>query len=105
MFRLSSKDVRRLHDLLSVTDQGYYSLSVRYVARELDIDVDLLRSLGDRDNKYAKRFFEKYGDYINVFKYNRVTYIGLESRRIAYEVDERLGINPIAKAIERGEYD
>jgi hypothetical protein len=105
MSRLTSDDAKRLYNLLGIKDQGYYSLGVRYVAKHLDIDLDLLRSLGDRFSRPSVKFYTLYHDYINVFKYNRVTYIGLESRRLDYDIDELLGLNPIVKAIARGEYD
>ena len=47
----------------------------------------------------------KIDDRINFFTFNNVAYIGLESRRLAYEIDKKNGTNEIEKLIEGGYYD
>jgi hypothetical protein len=45
------------------------------------------------------------GDRINVFTYNDVVYMGLESRRIDYQRDKAAGTNKIERLIQLGVYD
>lgn len=80
-----------LYDFLNNRD--YYSLEINYVARKFNL---------------SKLNFEVFqllmNDSINIFTYNNITYIGLESRRIDYERDKKLGINWVEKAIREGKY-
>lgn len=105
MSRLSSKKSYQLYDLLARRSEGYYSLGIKGVSRKLDIDIDLLRALGDWESRPGKKFHYLQEDYINVFKYGNIEYIGLESRRLHYERDEIRGTNSIADAVKRGDYD
>jgi len=87
----------RLYNLLN--DQSYYSLEVNYVSKLTNVPVILLTS-----DELSSYFKFKYDDKINTFMYNSVTYIGLESRRVAYERDKLAGVNWVEDAIKRGLY-
>lgn len=77
-------------------DPGYYSLEINYTATLLNVTVGYLRSLVDNS-----LFHLVTGDSINIFQYNDVTYIGLESRRLDYERDKLTGTNWVEDAIKR----
>lgn len=84
----------RLYQIL--LDKRYYSLEINYTSSMTSIPVEYLLQL----DKY--RIVD--GDWINIFQYNDVTYIGLQSRYLAYERDRLLGANWVEDAIKRGEY-
>ena len=46
----------------------------------------------------------KLKDPINFFTYNKVEYIGFETRRLDYERDKLAGTNPIERLIAQGAY-
>jgi len=48
---------------------------------------------------------KKTGKQINVFQYNGVEYIGLEVRRLDYEIDKQEGRNWVEMLIAHGMYD
>jgi hypothetical protein len=74
-----------------LTDPSYYSLEIGYLSSQTGVSVEYLRSLnGVRLVPW---------DWVNVFTYNNVTYVGLESRRIAYERDKEAGTNWVEDAI------
>lgn len=87
-----------LYDLLSNRD--YYSLEINYVSKKTSIPVSTLRSRALSDT-----FLTYYDDPLNVFVFNSLTYIGLESQRIRYEEDKNSGTNWVEDAIARGDYD
>lgn len=83
-----------LYDLLSNRD--YYSLEINYVSEETLIPVSTLRS-----SSLSDIFLTYYDDPLNVFVFNSLTYIGLESQRIRYEEDKESGTNWVEDAIAR----
>ena len=102
----SESDYDILYKLLANKNKGYYSLGIKYVSRLTQIPLDELKKLDWKTNSaYADIFESLYNDKINVFTFNNITYIGLETRRLDYNKDEILGINKIAKAVKRGDYD
>lgn len=85
--------------LLNLLDSDqYYSLSEEYVREKMDIGPLVLRSLIGKIKK--ERAIQ-----INLFKYNDVRYIGLESRRLDYERDKQNGTNHIEEWIKQGYYN
>jgi hypothetical protein len=90
----------KIYELLS--NKSYYSLSVRYLAHKLSISESYLRSL---DHTISTKFSNLFDDPINIFTYNNIVYIGLESRRLAYERDKLNGTNWVEQAILEGKYN
>ena len=87
----------RIYNILS--DPNYYSLGLRYLAQKIDVPIDYLLSLdGTKNTKFQDRFH----DFINIFTFNSAVYIGLESRRIAYEEDKKNKRNWVEDAIKAG---
>jgi len=86
-----------LYKLLS--NKKYYSLEINYVSKLVGLDVEYLES-----TRLSNVFDLLFRDRINVFTYNGVRYIGLESQRIRYEQDAAAGINWVEDAIKRGKY-
>lgn len=97
-----------LHRLLRKPDgrqeDTYYSLEIGYVCKLTGLDRKLIEEYANTDTFRGTSFQQTYNDTLNIFSYSGVTYVGLESRRIDYENDERAGINPISKMIEDGKY-
>lgn len=87
-----------LYNLLA--DRSYYSLEINYASKKTGIPTRILRSKALSD-----KFERMYNDPLNVFSYNGVTYIGLETQRIRYDEDKETGTNWVEDAIARGEYD
>lgn len=95
--------IKELYDLLNKKE--YYSLSLDYVTRITGIPERVLWQFDREGHRSRARDFEdQTGDSINVFRYNQIRYIGLESRRIDYMQDEKAGINWVADAIKEGKY-
>jgi hypothetical protein len=102
--RVKTMNIFKIHVLLS--DKTYYSLSLSYLSKLTGIPVSDLRKLDKRSkSKLALDFESIYNDHINIFIYNNVEYIGLETRRIAYEIDKQNGTNWVEDAIKKGVYD
>jgi hypothetical protein len=93
---------QQIYELLN--DKSYYSLTLSYAAEQLQLPRSVLRKFAD-SNDIRKKFEQCTGDQLNMFKFNQVTYIGLETRRIQYEIDKVNGTNWVEKAIVAGEYD
>lgn len=100
-------NIEQYNDLYALLNKrNYYSLEIKYVSRILDVSVYKLKRLDyKKNNNYSIEFKELFGTHINIFTYNNITYIGLESRRIDYERDKELGCNWVEDAIKNGEYD
>jgi hypothetical protein len=93
----------RIYNLLS--NKNYYSLSLNYVASILNIPIRYLRLFDSQSGNHRSLTFQKrFNDHINIFIYNDVEYIGLESRRIDYERDMINGTNWVEDAIAAGYY-
>ena len=86
----------KLWRLLNIND--WYSLSTEYLKDKLLVDRPELMELITNVEKHMSV-------QINVFVYNNVEYIGLESRRLDYERDKLNGTNRIEKLIRDGYYD
>lgn len=82
----------RLFELLDT--RPWYSFSVEYIARMMGTD-----RLG------LFRIVSQCTIPINIFYYNGVEYIGLESRRLDYERDKNSNVNMVEDLIEAGFYD
>ena len=92
---------QRLYNFLN--DKKWYSFTLQYTKDKLG-----LKSTDDVC-KLANRLSTLLGSMspanrVNIFKYNDRTYVGLESRRLDYEKDKRLGINPVENLIHQGIY-
>lgn len=95
--------ITRLYALLN--DNNYYSLEIIYTAKKLGSSMTKLLNYDYNRNTDQSRDFEQLtNDHINVFRYNDVTYIGLESRRLDYERDKQLGVNWVEDSIKAGLY-
>jgi hypothetical protein len=71
----------------------WYSFGTQMICKELRIN-----------RKQLMQLISHSSEQINVFKFNGVEYIGLESRRIDYELDKFAGINLVEKLIEQNHY-
>jgi hypothetical protein len=89
----------RIYQLL--LDPTYYSLALPYLAMLAHVSQEYLYSLDVKKNCAFQRRFD---DFINIFTFNDVVYIGLESRRIAYENDKKNNCNCVENAIRAGWY-
>lgn len=82
-----------------LADRSWYSYSVRLLLRECGIvsRTQLVR--------LCTSVAFLVDDKINFFTYNKIEYVGFESRRVDYENDKKLGINRVEKLINAGVYD
>lgn len=83
-----------------LNNKNYYSLSLPYVSQILQVPESTIRWIAASDE-----FSRSTGDRLNIFTYNNVTYIGLETRRIDYERDRLNGTNWVEDAIKAGLYN
>jgi hypothetical protein len=103
MSDISDSQLHKLYRLLN--NRNYYSLSTDYVKRKTGILRVVMRyQLSNPNSVLYHRFLALMSDTLNVFVYNSVEYIGLETRRLDYERDKDNGTNWVEAAIARGEY-
>lgn len=95
------EELMKIYRILS--DRSYYSLGTEFLSTKTKIPLNRIKRLS-WPTYYAGRFNELTGDIINIFTYNGVEYIGLETRRLDYERDKLAGINWVEDAIKRGDY-
>ena len=94
----------RIYNLLS--NKQFYSLRLDYISNISDIPIKYLRLLDQKSNSISRyNFSERFHDEINIFNYNDIEYMGLESRRLDYEHDKINGTNWVEEEIKRGTYD
>jgi len=97
---LTTDTLLKLYGILN--NRKYYSLEINYLARRVGVSIKTLRSINTDQN--AIDFFRLIKDSINIFSYNNIEYIGLESRRIDYDRDKELGVNWVENAVNEGKY-
>lgn len=85
----SKETITQMHEILSNT--GHYSYSLQGVQKKLD-DIPRQEIL-----QAAHLLAQRKKDPINIFKFDRVTYMGYESARNRYEEDKKNGNNDIEK--------
>ncbi len=98
-------DTQLSHLYNVLRNPSYYSLEINYLSKLTNISPLILRMLSHPSSLYAIRFHQLTHDTINVFTYNNVEYVGLETRRLDYERDKAAGTNWVEHAIARGEYN
>lgn len=72
----------------------WYSYGTGMLCRKLQITRDELLRVAHASS-----------EDINVFTYNNIEYMGLESRRLDYERDKANGVNPVEDLIAHGAYN
>ena len=91
------RDVHMVDKIL--IDPRWYSYSLTGIRKQLS----------NPSKEYAyfiiNTLRNKVKDKINIFLFNKVVYVGLESRRLDYERDKSNGTNKIEKLIDLGYYD
>jgi hypothetical protein len=98
---ITTDKLLRLYGILN--SRKYYSLEINYLSKRVGIPVKTLRSIYTNQN--AINFFDLIKDDINIFFYNDIEYVGLESRKIDYDRDKDLGVNWVENAINEGKYN
>ena len=89
-------------DLFEALDnREWYSFSVAFLLRKLRVDAEgLLQLVNELDHALRG----KRTDCVNMFAFNGVHYVGLESRRLAYEADKLAGTNHVERLVQLGFY-
>ena len=91
-----TKKEKQVYEIIK--NKEWYSYGLQYIMRLLD-----LQSVEEM-TKIAVSLSNKIGDKVNIFSYNGVYYVGLETRRLDYERDRREGKNKVEKLIKQGHY-
>jgi hypothetical protein len=105
LYKPMMNETKRLNTFL-LRDKNFYSYSVNYVSENTNIPVDKLMKFSHDAKSFESTSFEHLThDWINIFSYNNVEYIGLESERIRYEEDKLNGTNVVEDLIKMGFYD
>lgn len=99
-------EVEKLYGfLLPLKDPRFYSCEIYWASKQINIPVNELMKYAYMANTPESIMFENItNDHINIFNYNGVTYIGLESERIRYDKDKDKGINYVEYLIGQGIY-
>jgi hypothetical protein len=85
--------------LEGLSNKDWYSYAMSYVLRWVKMTREQVIELVNEINQRPK-----CEDKINIFVFNGVEYLGLESRRLDYERDKELGTNNIEIYIKMGLY-
>jgi hypothetical protein len=93
--KVQRDDVTQLHATLLTPP--WYSYSTMWLLQALDVTAVELAGL--------VHGLRTRGHQVNVFDYNGVEYIGLETRRLDYERDRKNGVNHVETLIAQGHYD
>ena len=78
-------------------DRSWYSYGLADVQQDLQCTREQLLAV-------AQSLGAAVQDPVNVFSFNSVEYIGLESRRVDYEEDKANGVNRVERMIQDGDY-
>ena len=90
-------------ELFSVlNDQTWYSFSTTFLLQRLCVNTHQLKNLVQELDSTLRT---QGSNHVNLFVYNGVQYIGLESRRKDYERDKITGTNHVERLIEAGAYN
>ena len=100
-------ECKNLYDfLLPLRDNRFYSYEINYTSETLNIPLEILLKYSHDEILSESITFEYLtGDWVNIFTFNNITYIGLESERLRYDQDSDLGINYVENLIQKGVYD
>jgi hypothetical protein len=85
----------------ALDEHPWYSFSTGFLLEKLHVDVPTLQQLVDQLDELLRA---QGTDHVNVFVYGGVQYIGLESRRIAYDRDKAAGTNHVDRLVQQGVY-
>lgn len=91
-----TKKEKQVYEIIK--NKEWYSYGLRYIMKLLN-----LQSF-EEIHKIAVSLSNKIDDKVNIFSYNGVQYMGLETRRIDYERDRINGKNKVEKLIKQGHY-
>jgi hypothetical protein len=86
----------------ALDDRAWYSFGVTFLLRKLRVDAEGLRQLVQELDDALRG---ERADHVNVFEFNGVHYVGLESRRLAYDADKLAGTNHVERLVQSGFYD
>lgn len=103
---IMQNEVQRLYDfLLPLRDNRFYSYEIKHTSKETNIPIDRLVKYVHGSNTPESLYFEKQTkDHVNIFTYNDVTYIGLETERVRYDRDKQNKTNYVENLIHKGYY-
>jgi len=91
--------------LLPRNDMKFYSYSLKHVSSKTRIPIEnILKFDNKKDTNESKIFRLITNDHINIFNYNGIVYVGLETERLRYERDAKSGNNYVERLIANGVY-
>ena len=89
----------------------WYSMQIDVTCKKANITKNELNDIKHKSGKNSESF-ERYilkikgvKDHVNIFDFNGITYVGLETRKKDYDRDRKNGTNRIENLIKDGWYD
>lgn len=102
---IHNQSMKLYYALIPSGDRKFYSYEFNYITKKLNISPEVLLRYWNVNNTKESNYFNSLtNDHVNIFNYNGIIYIGLESERIRYEEDKILGINYVEFLIQQGYY-
>ena len=95
-----------VYEYLNESILPWYSINIKTFCEMTNLSRKELNNITYPNGKYVKQFRKQFNDdWINVFTFKNVTYVGTESRRKDYERDKNNNDNFVEDRIKIGLYD
>lgn len=104
--QLSPVKLDQIHKYLKDDILPWYSMNTKTFCKENEITRNELKDLTYPNGKFVESYMKRFdGDWINVFTFKGVEYVGLQTRKIDYENDKQNKRNFVEEKIRIGHYD
>ena len=88
--QLSEEKLDQIHKYLKEGILPWYSMNTKSFCKDNKISKNHLKDLTYPNGKYVESYMNRFdGDWINVFTFEKVEYVGLQSRKIDYDNDKQ----------------
>eukprot|EP01084_Bolivina_argentea_P318439 552239_1 len=95
-----------VYDYLKFDIEPWYSMNIKTFYEYTEMNDKELKNIMHPRGKFVNEFKKRFNnDWVNVFVFNEVTYVGLQSRKEDYERDKINNTNHVEKYIAMGYYN
>ena len=97
---------QKVYTYLKYEIQPWYSMNIDTFCKLTTLSRTELNNITYPNGKYVLQFQRQFNnDWVNVFTFKKIVYVGLESRKKDYETDKQNNDNYVEMNIKRGYYD
>eukprot|EP01084_Bolivina_argentea_P167283 290358_1 len=106
MTQTQKKKWQKAYNYLQYTLRPWYASGVNKFCKITNMSYSELNDISYPNGTYSNAFRHQFNDdWINIFAFKDVTYVGLQSRKIDYDKDKENGTNIVEQRIQNGYYD